>query len=190
MANNCMNWVNIWGKDTTLKRINDRLEKYTDHKGSFLEWGDIVVNKKLEEGEEDEREHYHYGTRWWDFEVQKEKGQLNICGDSAWSPPTELIKQICIEYKVTATIEYEEPGFDFGGKTEFDELGEIVEEIKMTYDEWRYHDSDKEYVYNILQDLEDFYDTYEDEDSLIKNYKFLSEEHKKELLIEYNKLKL
>jgi hypothetical protein len=188
MANHCFNWVNIYGKDRTLNRIVSKLETYHDHKGTFLSWGDIVLNKEPEEGEE-EREYYYYGTRWWDFEIQRERGEINVSGDSAWSPPIELIKQICVEYGVTATIEYEEPGCDFGGKTEFDELGEIVEEIEMPYNEWRYH-SDPEYLMlNIVSDMEDSMEFYNSEDDVIKDYPFLNKQDTEYIIEEYNKIK-
>jgi len=187
MANHCFNWVNIYGEDRTLNRIVDRLETYHDHKGSFLEWGDIVVNKKIEEGEE-EREYYHYGTRWWDFEVQRERGEINVSGDSAWSPPIELIKQICIEYKVHASIEYEEPGCDFGGRVEFDELGKVVEEIEMPYSEWRYY-SDPDHIVNIVSDMEDYIEFYNSEEDMLKEYPFLNKQDTEYLIEEYNKIK-
>ena len=183
-----MNWVNIYGEDRILNRIISKLETYHDHKGSFLEWGDIVVNKKIEEEEEEERAYYHYGTRWWDFEIQRERGGINISGDSAWGPPIELIKQICIEYKVHASIEYEEPGCDFGGRVEFDELGEVVEEIDMPYNEWRYY-SDPEHIVNIISDMEDNIEFYNSEEDMLKEYPFLNKQDTEYFIEEYNKIK-
>jgi hypothetical protein len=188
MANHCFNWVNIYGEDRTLNRIVSKLETYHDHKGSFLSWGDIVLNKEPEEDEEEKRSYYYYGTRWWDFEIQRERGEINVSGDSAWSPPIELIKQICVEYGVTATIEYEEPGCDFGGRTEFNELGEVVEEIDMPYSEWRYY-SDPDHIVNIVSDMEDYIEFYNSEDEVLKDYPFLNKQDTEYIIEEYNKIK-
>jgi len=185
MANHCFNWVNIYGEDRTLNRIVSKLETYHDHKGSFLSWGDMVLNK---EPEEEERSYYYYGTRWWDFEVQRERGGINVSGDSAWSPPIELIKQICVEYGVTATIEYEEPGCDFGGRTEFNELGEVVDEIDMSYSEWRYY-SYPDHIANIISDMEDYIEFYNSEDEVLKDYPFLNKQDTECIIEEYNKIK-
>ena len=187
MANHCFNWVNIYGEDRTLNRIVSKLETYHDHKGSFLSWGAMVLNK-AQEADEEERSCYYYGTRWWDFEIQRERGEINVSGDSAWSPPIELIKQICVEYGVTATIEYEEPGCDFGGRTEFNELGEVVEEIDMPYNEWRYY-SDPEYIENIACDLQDNMEFYNSEDDVLKDYPFLNKQDTEYIIEEYNKIK-
>jgi hypothetical protein len=184
MANNCMNWVSIYGEDATLNIIASKLETYHDHKGSFLNWGDMVVNKKTEE----ERDPYDYGTSYWELDVEREYGVINVSGDSAWSPPIELIKQICTEYKVHATIEYEEAGSDFGGMTEFNRLGEAISEIKMRYDEWRYRDG-TEHILNIVSDVEDCIGSYDSQEDLLKRYYFLSKEDAEYLIEEYNKLK-
>lgn len=187
MANNCMNWVNIYGKDRILDKIEKKLQSYEDHKGSFLEWGDEIID--LEPLEYDTRSFYHYGTKWWNFEIERSRGQINVSGDSAWSPPSELIRLICEKYKVSATIEYEEPGSDFGGSMEFDEEGEVVDEVDMTYDQWRYHDSDGDYINCICENLHDNFDMYKDFDDLMKEYHFVSDEHKKEIEEEFNKIK-
>ena len=187
MANHCMNWVNIYGEDRTLNRIVQKLETYHDHKGSFLSWGDMVLNREPEEGEE-ERDYHYYGTRWWDFEIQRERGEIIISGDSAWAPPIELIKQICIEYKVYASIEYEEPGCDFGGIAEFNEAGEIVEEIEMPYNEWRYY-SDPEHIVNLINDMEEYIEFYNSEDEMIRDFPFLNKQDTEYMIKEYNQIK-
>jgi len=187
MANHCMNWVNIYGEDRTLNRIVQKLETYHDHKGSFLSWGDMVLNREPKEGEE-ERDYHYYGTRWWDFEIQRERGEIIISGDSAWAPPIELIRQICIEYKVYASIEYEESGCDFGGRSEFNEAGEIIEEIEMPYNEWRYY-SDPEYIVNLIEDMEEHIEFYNSEDEMLRDFPFLNKQDTEYMIKEYNQIK-
>ena len=97
MANYCYNSVQIFGKEKTLKKLQDKFNYY-EKTNYFVEFGDYVLDKKFNP-EDEKRDYYEYGTRWWEFETdldsknfnENDDCTLNISGDSAWSPPVELI---------------------------------------------------------------------------------------------------
>tara|TARA_R100001510_G_C7653328_1_gene211451 strand:- start:775 stop:1521 length:747 start_codon:yes stop_codon:yes gene_type:complete len=125
MANYCYNSVQIFGKEKTLKKLQDKFNYY-EKTNYFVEFGDYILDKKFNP-EDKERDYYEYGTRWWDFETdldsknfnKNDECTLNISGDSAWSPPVKLIREICNKFKVGAEMFYEESGNDFMGETKF-----------------------------------------------------------------------
>ncbi len=123
------------------------------------------------------------GTKWWDVhsqDVNIEKGELTITGDSAWSPPQPLVEQICIRLGINAYMEYEEPGADFAGKATYNKDG-LIEDKTYEYQQWRYMHCEnlKEYF------DEELWGVYEDEDleefehSLIEYYQWMSKEDQK-----------
>ena len=66
----------------------------------------------------------------------------------------------------------------------FDTDGGQIEEVNMSYGEWRYHNDPEEYFqYELL----DFVGDYEDYDSMVGDYKFLSDKHKQELKHEFTR---
>lgn len=66
---------------------------------------------------------HNWGTKWppsvAQYDIYKSShGDLwaiNLSGESAWSPPSELIQHITKHYKVSAIITYEEGGMCFAG---------------------------------------------------------------------------
>ena len=58
----------------------------------------------------------------------EDKDCMYIQGDSAWSPMIGLAQVISKEFQCTVSIDYEEPGNDFGGESVF-ENGELSNKI-------------------------------------------------------------
>ena len=163
MANHCWNYVTIQGKTDTLDLIVSKFEDY-DKVDYFVDFGNNVldINKTADMG-------YHvYGTKWWDFEIEEDDDVIYIMGDSAWSPPIDLIEKICIKYGVTATMEYEESGMDFAGIVNMDSNVGIISHEEYTYNEYQYMNDVNHWIEHLSYNYED---ATEDE---MKN---ISEEH-------------
>lgn len=141
MANNCWNWVSFTGDKKTLDKLEKKFEKYDDT-NYFTEFGDIVLGKNKRNYKEKKYDfYYQYGTKWWDFDIDREDDDvLVIMGDSAWSPPTELTKKISDKYQLWVHHEFEESGMDFAGKYEY-KNGKIIKEKDMSYQENRYNEN-------------------------------------------------
>lgn len=118
------------------------------------------------------KDFYYYGTRYWEFDLRDypddDRNTFTVAGDSAWSPPIELIRQICIFYGLSAEMDYEECSEDFAGIVKFDKAG-IKEHQEMTYHEYRYHD-------DIISWRDNLYYNFEDETD-IEELEFAMKEH-------------
>ena len=166
MPNHCWNHVTIEGNTKQIDKIYKKLRKYKDC-NYFTAFGDFVLDKgKIDDDYEAIKDRYGdnfdtiyvYGTKWWDINdcggIEKlshvKDSVITVSGDSAWSPPVKLIEEICKYYKVSATMEYEEPGCDFGGETFIDETG-IVKDNCYEYGEWKYRQDHVDYIYEELR---------------------------------------
>lgn len=153
MANYCWNCVSFYGKKKdVIEELKDRIKSYPDF-NYVNAWGDYVCKKTdkafVYNYKDDSRPYYFYGTKWWDFEIiNEDKNEFMVSGDSAWSPPIELIKEICKVYNITAEIEYDEPGMDFAGKAKFNKNGLIYEE-EMTSNEFQYKENKDYWIENL-----------------------------------------
>jgi len=60
-----------------------------------------------------------WGTKWapgvGNYEYDMESNGIYISGESAWSPPSELVRYITEQYPVKAILTYQEGGMCFGG---------------------------------------------------------------------------
>ena len=164
MANNCHNWIMFSGNPDTLKEIKNKIQSYNEY-NYVAEWGNFITGNKYD--------HYEsYGGRWFEFDVYYDDKDLVIQGD------------ICEAYAVKGVIEFEEPGSDFGGMISFDTDGGQIEEVNMSYGEWRYHNDPEEYFqYTILDNIED-YDSY---DEIAAEHPYLKDKHLKELKHEFTR---
>jgi len=164
MANNCWNTISLIGNKDSLKELEDRL--YTYDKFNYLNgWCDYVLKIRDDFNyirEEDERDAYHYGSKWFDFEINDDPFGMSINGDSAWSPLIEFTKQICKVYKLDGVIEYEEPGLDFAGIVTYGTEGNEVSNIERTYCENLYVNDRRCWLEEMMDTLPD----YEEEDLL------------------------
>ena len=181
MPNYCWNYVTITGNKKELDKIYRKFNKYKDC-NYFTAFGDFVLDKgKIDDDYEAIKDRYGdnfdtiyvYGTKWWEFEMNMENdgndAYLAISGDSAWSPPIELLRSVCKHFKVHAHIEYEEPGCDFGGETFIEEDGSM-DDRSYSYGEWRYICDPDHYI---QEDLKENYEGRIDElDDDIKEGRF------------------
>ena len=160
MANNCYNWVIIRGEKDTLDLLQTKFETYKSHEGTFSDWCDTFFTDERKKKDDIFDEIYDYGTKWWDFEVERRQDDdLLINGDSAWSPPQEFLRRLSEEYAVLIRGEYEEAGCDFGGYADY-EKG-VMDDNCFTYREWMYINNEESFFYR-LEDEVEYYDTFED----------------------------
>ena len=188
MANYWCNYVVFNGKATQIKKLRSKFKQY-DKTNWFVEFGDYVLNTgKLGASKEElEKKHgdaYYYGTRDWEFDLRDypddDRNTFTVAGDSAWSPPIELIRQICIFYGLSAEMDYEECGEDFAGTVKFDETG-IKDHKEMTYHEYRYNDCVHSWMENLQYNFEDETDREELEHAM-KEHDYAEERHIKEFI--------
>ena len=108
------------------------------------------------------------------------KNIFTVAGDSAWSPPIELINQICISYGLSAEMDYEECTEDFAGMVKFDKTG-ITDHQEMTYHEYRYLDDVLSWKDNLYYNFEDETDREELEFAM-KEHDYAHKNHIKEFI--------
>jgi len=175
------------GSKESLEKLEKALGTYEDF-NHVNDWVDSMI--EFTPPKDDERDYYHYGTRWFDFQVSNDDdGSLFVDGDSAWSPPLEMTRSLCEHFKVQARHEYEEMGNDFAGFIRIGDSGAIAEQQEYSYHEWRYREDADSFMFNLIDDLfNDLHcDFFSSLDDLLEEYNFLSQEHKKELENEWNK---
>lgn len=195
MPNWCGNVIEIKGEKDHLENLKIKIANGKDDSTNFMEYliglGDIPddyhqggwFNYNIE----------RFGTKWdinfSDLDLTLNEDSIIISAESAWDPIIPFLSILCKMYKVTASIIYEEPGNDFGGKAEIDSEGNICDHM-CSYKEaiYLYHN---EYFWESLEsDFEEQY--YEDYDEMIQSFHFVSEVDKAkiELLWNMNKYNL
>jgi hypothetical protein len=165
MANNCYNWVIIRGEKDILDLLQTKFETYHSHEGTFSDWCDTFFTDKREKKNDVFEEIYDYGTKWFDFEVERRQDDdLLISGDSAWSPPQGFLRGLSGEYAVLIRGEYEEAGSDFGGYADYE--NGVMDDCCFTYREWMYINNEENFFYR-LEDEVEYYDTFDDYKSAV-----------------------
>lgn len=175
MANNCWNWVSMTGDKDTLELLKNRMKDY-DNFDNLVDWTNHIIQEDRFDREK-ESPYDVVGTRWWDVlweEAEIQDGYMSIQGDSAWSPPTQLMELLAKEFKLEITIEFEEPGCDFGGYCTYDSNG-LKEDHTVSYRQWSYEQDRYHYLEQFKEDI-DHYETMED---VLNEHEFAS---KKDLL--------
>jgi len=198
MANYCYNEIFLIGKDEeSIKELKDRLTGTYDKFNYLNGWCDYVLKVRDDfdyNFDEDKRDHYFYGSRWFDFEVEdNDDNTLQINGDSAWSPMEKFTEELCKVYNLSGNLEYSEGGCDFAGITNFDSFGETSRQ-EFTYSEYEYKYLDKDYwIENQIEWLKvpkDSGVSKEDIDEFVKEAsKYASEEDINKILNSLNQLK-
>ena len=147
MANYCWNYAVLSGGKAALDEIQERFSKYNDF-NYFIHFGDYVLKKETPTNTE---EYYLYGTKWWDFNVDERTDvTMTISGDSAWSPPLELLRQMSEVYNITIEGEYAESGMDFAGFFTCEDG--CLNDNEMTYFEFQL-EGDRDYAINEVIDM-------------------------------------
>jgi len=187
MANHCYNFIELSGEPDTLNMLCEKIieEERKEYKYLVDKLDSILMKKQRK----DSQKHYmYYGSRWFDITVSYDGDRnLLVQGDSAWSPLITFIEELCIQYSLQATYDYEEPGCDIAGVYEFNEEG-YVEHTDMTYQEYRYKTDvgswmDEQIDY--YRDLIDWEDSDEKEiKEEINKIEYASDKVKEELIEE------
>lgn len=148
MPNYCYNYAKITGKTEDVEKLRkaflaQRGDGFTE--GIRLPFNEFC-RSLLPSGADvpyssEVSDSYIFGTKWWDYDVidafgEPEEGVLEIVGDSAWSPPSELMRLISLHYDVEIRLQYEEPGEDFAGWTTF--VNGIENDECYTYAEFKW----------------------------------------------------
>ncbi len=210
MANYCMNWVEFYGETKPLKKLERKFKKYHQTK-YFTEFGDYVLDrgkiggyekkyKKLIDQDDTRglradgtidmsipyKTYLKYGTKWWDFHAElQDVDVFVVSGCSAWSPPEQLIQEICKKYKISAQLDYEEMGMDFAGIIEYDENGIITSNKEYTYNEKRFLEDPSDWISNTIDDWRDDVESFKTE---YKSEKWLPKRYYNEIINEINNL--
>ena len=189
MANYCWNRALITGPKETLNIIEERFKKYDEMQDfTFTEFSRMVLGLDSEVVPEHETINkmfnriYTYGTKWWEFEIDRDDEWLELRGDSAWSPPLGLLTMMTNVFDIRIEGEYSEPGCDSGGFYTI-ENGEC-EDNEMTYFEYELVSDRKEAIGRLINDMnEEFIDM---EYAEKHNKPHLTEEEWNEVLTEIN----
>jgi hypothetical protein len=144
MANHCSTTVVITGDKEVLEKLETLFSGYKNFT-NMSEFGDSFFGGVTTERTPEGTSFTDYGTRWWDFDVSLSDGELVIFGDSAWSPPSHLLRKISEHYPVEVYLEYEESGSDFAGTTTF--MGGVAEDNCMRFMEYKYLNDRESFAY-------------------------------------------
>lgn len=189
MANHCFNFIELSGDPDTLNMLCEKITEEEQKEYNYLvdKLDSILMKKKKEDPKE---EYLHYGSRWFDISVSYDGDRhMTISGDSAWSPLLVFVEELCIQYSLQATYDYEESGCDIAGVYEYDENG-YVEHTEMTYQEYRYRtdvgswmDEQIDYLGDLIDDMDE--EAIKEE---INRIEYASDKVKKELIKELEEL--
>jgi hypothetical protein len=166
MANNCYNHVTFSGEKDVLDSIASHFDNYKNFE-SFVEFGDSFfgVNDNKEQNSEKSSDDVNkYSTTYWNFVMERLNDQLlQVDGESAWVPPTELLRLLSKEYPVEIVGEYEEEGEDFAGRTIY--KNGVAEDHQLSYHEWLWIE-DRE---RFMESLDEYSQSYENFDEFKMN---------------------
>ena len=185
MANYCYNNIHLEGDEVSIKELKDRLTDTYDKFKYLNGWCDYVLKIRDDfdyNFDKDKRDYCYYGSKWFDFDfdVEDSENELQISGDSAWSPLEKFTEELCKVYNLTGSIEYSEPGMDFAGITKFDFNGKTSEE-SWSYDEYQYREDSIQWVEDKIELLTD--SSKNDINDFVKDAsKYASENHINEVL--------
>lgn len=187
MANYCWNWAKITGPKETLDIIEERFKKYDEMDDfTFTEFSRMVLGLDPEVIPEHETlgaafgRMYTYGTKWWDFNIDRGDEWLELCGDSAWAPPLGLLTKMTEVFDVEIEGEYSESGNDFGGFYTIEDG--VCNDREMTYFEYELECDRDEAIGRLIDNIiSDWFDIKYAED----NYKhYLTEKEWNEVITE------
>jgi hypothetical protein len=180
MANNCGNWINISGiNKETIAKIGTWVESYNEfnYVGNWV--NSLIPISSLEyvlaparslaplSNKVIPQDAYDYGGRWFEAGVDSaEETEMQISGDSAWSPMLGMCKIISEVFECTVNICYEESGNGFGGETEY---VNGVEDIKFdgSYTGYLYYEQG---IHRLIENYE-WVEDKDDYDSIVDDVK-------------------
>jgi len=179
MANNCINYINITGNDIDIQELSKLLEKGDKQENGY----DIYSNLCNEFGKSEN------DGRWFDIEItDQDENEINISGDSAWTPCLDLFTKISEKFtSLEIHYEYEESGCDFAGFADISQ-GNCVDNCFGYWEGKAANDYDYA-LQTALEDVAHYFDEDNSEEDLIDSdmYKAFNPEEQKELLEEFRK---
>lgn len=162
MPNWCENSITITGSQHDLDALWDEIQPKTEDE----QYADLTRSFPLPAQHKDDWYNWcneNWGTKWApEFYYDKQDTEILLWGDSAWSPPVGLLKNVAVRFpNLTFRIEYAEAGCDFVGaaviqNTKIVESNGTISE-HITADE----DSD-EYFDLLMETMTDLKDTHAD----------------------------
>ena len=207
MANYCSNFIEITGKAEDVEDLLNALKPMCNsddclHSENYAElFGkakDRYFPNNVPKGEEIDffNVYNEYGSKWFtpfitasDIDKEDDSGYICISGDSAWSPVSALCQKLSEYYDVSISIEFEEPGCDFGGRHEF-VSGELTHKEETTYIIWRYLSDGLSVVLDDLECSIDYTESFVEFFFENKNlFKIITKEERKELFENYKNFK-
>ena len=148
MANDCFNHASIEGSKEMLDLLESRLKNATEEV-PHLWWGTYFQVLGWEKYEGDVYE--EFGSKWFEATLIREsETSAVISGSSAWEPVCGFMQKLSQVYNFEIWLEYEEPGFDFGGWYEV-KNGEIIRDECVDYDEYQW-ESDQNYAIEMFME--------------------------------------
>lgn len=180
MAESCYNIIQITGNKDCLEVIKKKFltleeEKSTSIMESLIGLGDIPDDYY------DQGWYYYninrFGTKcdfsWSDCIINFSSESINLEVETAYHPPIEFLSELCRIYNVEATIDYDEPVGDMGGRAVFETTGDYGDDrLSFLESKYIYRNDD---FWDIIDDLIDM-SYYEDLEEFESKCDFLSEE--------------
>lgn len=163
MANNCYNIITFEGDIEKLNKIKDAFISLQETGLNYENYKELFNDEPIFVESYEDYDFREEHPKWFTPEEPYiEDGQLNIYGDSAWTPVTELTGIISHVYKVSSRITYEEQGMNFAGEQEYNEDGVCTVDDEYTYWEWQFKQGNfyDEFSFSAeyMDDLDEFLD--------------------------------
>lgn len=201
MPNWCSNYITISGDEKIIRKLVFALESI--EKKNEANVFKTLVGRKPDLTEEEYKSQGWYdantgywGTKWdvsyEDCNFSFSPSSITMSPETAWSPPVGFGQLLRDLYQVDIRMEYFESGSDFGGYTLFRNDG--TEEIRdYFFMEGKYIlDNEgfwEEIGYYIESSLENDNESDKTGEEFVKEYRFVSEVDKNEIIKMYYKIK-
>lgn len=199
MPNWCSNSIVIEGdkdKIKKIKRVLQSMDTQNDNIGVFqtlVGKDDNLSESQFQEGGWYQHNIDRFGCKW---DINLDDACIDTDSDdcitmspqTAWSPPEGFCRLLAEQYGVNVTLEYSEPGCDFAGRLSIQDGEEDNEQYE--YLEGLYFIDIDLFWMEIQNNLEYEFDEEPRElEEWLKDFPFVSENHKSELIDLYNEVK-
>jgi hypothetical protein len=195
MPNWCSNYITISGDKKKIRLITNVIKEAQSKPEdvylfrTLIGLSEDVSDVDYETGAWYEHNINRYGTKW-DLGVKEidfsfDETSITFNCETAWSPPSNFVINLCKTYGVTGELFYSEPGSDFCGKTWVDEEG-YVDEEDYNYNEGLYVLDNESFWYEIESNIEYGIENEETADEFLETYHYVSDEDKEEIRKMYN----
>ena len=185
MPNHCSNILTVTTSNNTIEPIQkfyaENLETGNDKED--ISFSHLSFGKNVPIPEEKKNDWYNWncqnwGTKWdaYDVDIDDNNDIFTYYFNTAWSPPTSWLNEVASKYpNLDFTLEYSEPGCDFGGKMNFIN-GEITLDESYNLSEYNWEKVDKSLMEEVINehlnstDYDSETDMYEIAETIYENY--------------------